>query len=149
SQLEAISRTAASLALAGTTPGLEDRFRMPRGNNDQALINSARAFAQDAAPIAARFIDFGLPQDFIASLNTAITEFEQAINRQNTGRDTHVAATSAIDDALERGIKIVGQLDAIVRNKYADDKPQLAAWQSASHVERSPQRTPTTPPSAS
>jgi hypothetical protein len=151
-QLEAICRTAVSMAMAGTTPGLENRFRMPRGENDQALINAARVAAQDAAPIAANFISFGLPQTFIADLNAAIVRFEQAVERQNTGRDTHVAATTAIDEALERGINIVRQLDAIVRNKYADDPAQLAAWQSASHIERSPQRTqtqttpPTTPP---
>lgn len=141
-QLEAICRTAAALAVAGTTPGLENRFRMPRGNNDQALINAARAAAQEAAPIAERFIGFGLSQNFIAELNTAITKFEEAINRQNTGRDTHVAATTAIDEALERGINIVRQLDAIVRNKYRDNPAQLSAWQSASHIERSPQRAP-------
>lgn len=145
-QLDAISRTAASLA--HTTPGLESRFRLPRGNNDQSLISAARAFAQDAAPISASFVNFGLPQNFLAELNTAITEFEEAIDRQNTGRDSHIAATTAIDEAMERGINIVRQLDAIVRNKYADDVPELVAWQSASHIERSPQRsTQTAPPS--
>jgi hypothetical protein len=150
-QMEAMSRTAAALALAGNTPGLENRFRMPRDDNDQALINAARAFAQDAIPLAAQFINFGLPQNFLADLNAAITKFEQAVERQNTGRDTHVSATTAIDEALERGIKIVRQLDAIVRNKYADDPAQLAAWESASHIERSPRRAkpteqPPTPP---
>jgi hypothetical protein len=151
-QMEAMRRTAVSLALTGTMPGLENRFRMPRSNNDQLLINTARAFAQDATPLAASFISYGLAQSFLADLNTAITEFEQAINKQNAARDTHVTATTAIDEALERGINIVRQLDAIVRNKYADDAPQLAAWESASHIERSPQRSeqttpqPTTPP---
>jgi hypothetical protein len=148
SQLEAISRTAASLALAGTTPGLEDRFRMPRGNNDQALINTARAFSQDAAQIIDRFVGFGLPMEFRDDLDTAIRQFETAVDQQNAGRDTHVAATMAIDDALERGINIVRQLDAIVRNRYAGDAPQLAAWQSASHIERSPQRATQTQPPA-
>jgi hypothetical protein len=146
SQLDAISRTAGALALAGTTPGLENRFRMPRGNNDQSLLNAARAFRQDATPIAASFVNLGLSPNFLINLDTAIEEFEQAINRQNTGRDTHVTATTAIDEALERGINLVRQLDAIVRNKYSDDPPQLAAWQSASHIERSPQRAKQTEP---
>lgn len=144
-QMEAISRTADALSL--TTPGLEDRFRLPRNNNDQLLINTARAFARDALPFAAQFIGFGLPETFLADLNEAIEEFEQAINRQNSGRDAHVAATMAIDEALERGINLVRQLDAIVRNKHRDDPAQLAAWQSASRIERSPQRAqPQTPP---
>lgn len=110
-----------------------------RGNNDQTLINTARAFAQDAAPVADRFAGFGLPAEFLDNLETAIREFETAVERQNTGRDAHVSATTAIDEALERGINIVRQLDAIVRNRYAGDAPQLSAWQSASHIERSPQ----------
>lgn len=150
-QMEAISRTAAALAVSGTTPGLENRFRMPRGSNDQSLINAARAFADDAEPIKERFISFGLPANFLDKLNTAIAEFELAVNRQNTGRETHVAATTAIDRSLERGMNMVRQLDAIVRNKYANNAPQLSAWESARHVERTPQRTaepeqPATPP---
>lgn len=139
-QMEAISRTAASLALADTTPGIEDRFRMPRGSNDQSLINAARAFATEAEPIKRFFIGYGLPPNFIDTLMTSIAAFEEAIARQNSGRDTHVSATTAIDGALERGINLVRQLDAIVRNKYRDQPPQLAAWESASHIERSPRR---------
>ena len=97
SQLEAMSRTAVSLAQ--TTPGMENRFRMPHGNNDQNLINTARAFASDAAPHAARFVSFGLALNFIANLEATITEFEQAINRQHTGREMHVAG---VDDGPSR-----------------------------------------------
>jgi hypothetical protein len=144
-QLELISRTAASLAI--TTPGLENRFRMPRGSNDQSFINTGRAFAQDAAPLKDKFIGFGLDAAFIQNLEAAITEFEQAINRQITGRQTHVAATTAIDEALERGIRAVRQLEAIVLNKYEHDQPTLAAWQSASRILRTQHRSVTvTPP---
>jgi hypothetical protein len=139
-QLEAINRTAVSLSLAGTMPGLENRFRMPRGNNDQTLLSTGRAFAENAPPLATHFVGLGLPQEFATNLNAAITEFEKSINQQNTGRDSHVAATSAISEALERAVNVVHRLDAIVRNKYANDPPQLSAWQSASHIERPPQR---------
>src|ERR1700752_2376329 len=39
--LEAINRTAR--ALAEDTPGINDKFRLPRGNNDQNLLSAARA----------------------------------------------------------------------------------------------------------
>src|SRR2546423_13985244 len=48
-RLDAISRTARVIAY--TTPGLESKFRVPRGIGDQALILLARAFASDAAPL--------------------------------------------------------------------------------------------------
>src|SRR5205085_9347901 len=47
--LEAISRTARVIAF--TTPGLEDKFRLPRNVGDQALLVVARSFAQDAVPL--------------------------------------------------------------------------------------------------
>ena len=50
-------------------------------------------------------------------------------------------------------MKEVTYLDAIMHNKYARNPDKLRAWQSASHVERAPQRekippTPPTPPPA-
>ena len=52
--------------------------------------------------------------------------------------------------------KLSTQLDAIMRNKYARNPDKLTAWDSASHIERAPQRTKkpappaggTTPPKA-
>src|SRR5437870_3746571 len=41
--LDAVSHTARALAL--DTPGLDDKFRLPRSRNDQRLLNAARAFA--------------------------------------------------------------------------------------------------------
>lgn len=139
-QLEAINHTAH--ALAHDMPGLDDKFRMPRGNNDQNLLHTARAFAADAAPFAPKFIEFELPPSFSADLEAAIADFEQAVSHQQTGTQSHVAATAAIDATIERGMNIVSQLDAIVRNKFSDDAATLAAWQSARHTQRAPRSKP-------
>lgn len=146
--LDAISRTARALALS--TPGLEDKFRAPRSISDQALLTTARAFAADAQPLKTEFTRRGLPDDFLDDLNSDIQEFEQAINQKIQKRDAQVAATAAIDGALERGGDTVRELDAIMRNQFAGDPASLAAWLSASHTERAPRRaapsTPDTPP---
>jgi len=39
------------------------------------------------------------------------------------------------------GMSEVTQFDAIMRNKYARNPDKLTAWDSASHIERAPQRT--------
>jgi len=135
--LEAISRTARAMSF--DAPGIAERFRLPRGNrNDQQLLNSARAFKADAAPLKAEFIRHELPADFLADLDARIIAFESAINAQNSSRETRVSATEAIDTSIERGLTAVRQLDAVVRNKFHDDPATLAAWTSASHVERAP-----------
>jgi hypothetical protein len=138
--LEAINRTAR--AMADEVPGIENKFRMPRGNNDSQLINVARAFHADATPLKTQFIAHELPADFLEDLQADIAALESAISDQSSGVGSHVAASAAIDDAIARGIEIVRKLDAIVRNKYANNPAVLAEWTSASHTERAPRRTP-------
>jgi hypothetical protein len=150
-RLEAISRTARVIAY--TTPGLESKFRVPRSIGDQALILLARAFASDAAPLKDQFVKRGLAATFIEDLNADIEEFETAINRKSQGKEAHVSATAGIDDSIEHGMQTVRELDALVRNLFADDPMTLAAWQSASHVEkhtrRNKQKESAPPPSHS
>lgn len=149
--LEAINRTAHVMAF--DIPGLNDKFRMPRGG-DQDLLTAARAFVIDATPLKADFIRFGLPADFIEDLNADIEAFEQATTSQNQSLEQKTASTAAIDDAISRSMKALKQLDAIMRNVLRDDVEMLTAWITASHVERVPRRrskapvepTPPAPP---
>src|ERR1700730_3856022 len=99
-KMEAISRTARTLAQ--TTPGVDEKFRVPQGNNDQELIAAARGFATDAArPLAAQFIAHELPSDFIDELNADIAAFEGAISHHTDAVGDHVGARAAIDDAID------------------------------------------------
>lgn len=131
--LDAIIRTARALAL--DTPGLEDKFRPPRGNGDQVLLNAARAFARDAEPIAAQFIEYGMPDDFLADLTADIQSFEDAIRDQGAGRDINVAAAAAMEASMEAGLTAVRRLDAIVPNTLRADATALAVWERARRVE--------------
>jgi hypothetical protein len=142
--LEAINRTAR--AMAGEVSGIDDKFRIPAPGNDQRLLTAARAFATDAAPLSAQFIAHELPADFLADLNADIAALEAAISDQSSGVGDHVAASAAIDSAIDRGVEVVRKLDAIVRNKYANNPSVLAEWTSASHTERGPRRSAPTPP---
>jgi hypothetical protein len=137
--LEAISHTARAMSL--DAPGLQDRFRLPHGNNDQSLLSAARAFHTSAEPLKADFIKNELPSTFLEDLQSNITQFEQATAVQNNSREAQVAATSAISGAIERGQVLVRQLDAIVRNKFRDDPATLAAWKSTSRAERAPRKS--------
>jgi hypothetical protein len=73
---ELLRARVASAAPAFTTPGLDSKFRLPRTGNDQALLNAARAFAADAAPLKAEFLKLEMPSDFLERLNQLITDFE-------------------------------------------------------------------------
>jgi hypothetical protein len=137
--VEAISSTARAMAFS--SPGLDKRFSLPRGNNDQALLTTARSFFADAAPLKAEFLRNELPADFLERLAAQIQSFEQNIAVQNRSRGARVTATSAIKNAVAHGLAVLRQLDVVVRNKFAADPATLAAWESASHTERASRPT--------
>lgn len=131
--MKAIARTARVMAL--DTPGLENKFRLPRSGSTQTLLMTARAFANDAVAHKAEFLRHEFPATFIEDFESDIADLERAMSGQNTGRDAHVSATASVETAAERGMNAVKRLDAIVRNKFRDDPATLAAWESARHVE--------------
>jgi hypothetical protein len=131
--LSAISRTARTMAM--DTPGLAEAFQMP-ARNDAALAGAARAFLTNATPLKASFLRNEMPADFLDQLQANLSGFETTTGSQNLGTEQHVAATALIEDLLARGQKIVKQLDTLIHNKFRADPALLAAWDSASHVER-------------
>jgi len=144
--LEAIYRTARAIDAPGNL--ISEMFRVPPKGNDRALLNAARAARANAEPLKAQFIAHELRPDFLEDLDADIAAFEKAITDRSSAVGDHVAANAAIDAAIERGNDIVRKLDAIVRNKYANNVGVLAEWTSASHAERAPRRKaePTQPP---
>jgi hypothetical protein len=132
-RLETISRTARAVAL--DTSAIENRFRVPRDHGDVGLCSAGRAFAKDAAPLAAAFIAHGLPSTFLVELEAAVERVEQTIREQSAGKSTHIGAHAGIDALIAEGLKAVHRLDAIVINRLRDTAA-MAAWASARHVER-------------
>jgi hypothetical protein len=148
-QMVAIRETA--LATEEAVPGVSARFRVPHTKGEHALISAARAFVEAATPLKNEFLQREMPATFLEDLTAAVERFESALNEKNVNTEKRIAATAAISAALERGMKLVRELDAIIKNKFRGDAATLAAWASASHVERPPKKraprtTPATPP---
>lgn len=127
-------------------PGIDDKFRLPRADKDQNLLNVARGFLTDAQPLSAQFIAHELPANFVSDLIADIEAFEIAMTTQTSGLGQRMAAGAAIDEAIDSGRSIVRKLDAIVKNKYAHNAAVLAQWTSASHTERPRHHHPVTSP---
>lgn len=126
--------------------GVDLKFRMPRGNSDAELLASARAFAGNAAQYEAAMIEYGLPSDFLEKLQTAIDEFEASLSAPGAAIDSHVEATADIGTAVRRGMVAARILDGVVKNKYRSNVGKLAAWATASHIERMPKAKEPIPP---
>jgi hypothetical protein len=150
--IDAIAETARSMSIE--TPGLADKFRIPRGGlSDQELLTLARAFLADAAPYKTDFIANEMPADFLEDLQADITAFESSGSGQKVGKQTHVSATDGLSEAADELLNLVKQLNAPIRNKFRDQPTILAAWESAQHTKRLPrpkdkdkQNKPDTPP---
>ena len=83
---------------------------------------------------AARFIAHELPADFVQHLT------DNAQDAEESDDSGGVESTAAVGRLIRDGMKEVNYLDAIMHNKYARNPEKLRAWQSASHIERAPQR---------
>jgi hypothetical protein len=145
--LRAISSTAQALAI--DTPGLGEKFRLRNMRTDQAILNAARAFAQDASAFAAAFVAHGLPSTFRKDLDASIRGFETAIRDDAAGRNAQVAARDAFDTTMDDALTAIRRLDAIVDNRLRGDRTAIAAWERARRVDRPPRaRNGTAEPTA-
>ena len=134
--LRGFNKSAAAIASADKTPEIMDNFRMPHGTNDTVIAARARAFADAAVALKAKFLALEHPADFIEALRQRVADFENADSEQNTGLQDQVGATAGIDDLIDQGLVILKQLDAIMHNKYANNPEKLAAWLTASNIQR-------------
>lgn len=151
--VEEINRIARAASM--TIPGVLDKFRMPSSDSDQALLATARAFATNAEPLKPEFIKRGLAATFLTEFGDAISDFDDKIGDRDSRHESKVAATAGLDEPFDRGMNAVLELRLIMPSILKEDQPALAAWRSASHVERHSSRkdpkppTPTAPPAAS
>lgn len=119
--------------------GIEARFQMPENRSDQAMLAAGRGFHSAARnDYENAFVKYGLPAAFLDELKSAIDAFDAALSPPVTPTDAHVAATSDIGTVVRRGMQARQILLGVVKNKYRSDTGKLAAWVSASHIERPP-----------
>lgn len=142
-EMSDISRTAKSMEYA--FDGIADKFRFQRNMSDANMLAKARAFHDESAPYEADFVAYGLHVDFRKHLNDAANAFEATFSNTASATAEHVAATADASSKVREGMVIVRVLDGIVRNVYANDPGKLAAWLSASHVEKAPKKQTPTP----
>lgn len=133
-QMQPIARTARRMN--GVIKGISEKYKMPYSRSDQVALNTANAWVADLPEVEAEFIDFAMPATFIADLAAAAAAFDATINPASDAVTDRVEATADIGESDRIGMQALRICDAIIRNIYAGDPGKLAAWLSASHVER-------------
>lgn len=128
-----ITRTAKAMEYEIT--GIVERFRFLRGSNDQKLIATAKSFLLAIDSHQADFIHYGLAPNFVEELSNFVTDFEESLNATTSAQGTHVEATAEIRSYIRQGMRVVGVLDAVIKNVYSHNVGKLAAWTTASNIE--------------
>lgn len=126
-------------------PGISEKFHIPRNRTDQDMLATAKAWDKQLSENSNEdhFKAYGMEDDFRTLLSDAADAFENSFGATTTGVDQRVAATALIGESIRRGMIALRILDAVMRNIYATQPGKLAAWLSASHVERPPKKKPT------
>ncbi len=143
-----IVNSAHALALT-SAPDIAGKFLIPQNHGDQALLNSARAFAADALPYQTLFVSTGLDAGFLLQLNADITALEALVTGKGAGVTAHSGATGALEVTVSKAAVALHVLKTVVPNVYKNNPQRLAEWAAASHVEKHTpvkREKPTTPP---
>ena len=132
--LDAISLTAR--AIGREQPAVRVKFQIRRSRSDQGLIDAARAFAENAAPIKDQFEAHAMDPAFIQEMEAAIRGFEEAITNHVEARGSQASATACLENVMQRAMDAAYRLDGIVPNKAKKDPVLLKEWENTRRVAR-------------
>jgi hypothetical protein len=147
--LKDIARTARAIeAGASPQPGIASRFALPEDRTQRSIIAHARsvlATLQAETVLAARFVAYELPSDFVADLQNDLAAYDAATDTQAEDRLGSVEGTAQARQLLREGRAAIVQLNASVLNKYRRQPEVIAAWKTASRVDKQQSSTPDEP----
>lgn len=143
--------------------GFAAPFRLPDNTSDAAILNHTDAVLAvledqpgdgattqaEKAALRTRFIEYELPADFVAHLRADRDAIADAAKHNQGENLDGVENTALINQLIQQLNAEVTELDTIMHNKYVGQPEKLAAWISASHVERAPRHKKNEPAPAS
>jgi len=125
-RLSSIATLARALAL--DTPGIADKFKIPLNCGDARLLVVARSFATNSRPLAKLFIAHDMPSNFLTALTEEIDAMAEAMAQGRLGREKARTMRGDIDATIDKGVRAVVKLNAVIRSKLQDDQAALASW---------------------
>jgi hypothetical protein len=162
-----IARTARAIKL--DEPGFDDSLYRHPGTSVETTVTThadslLKLLEDDTRPVAdggdtpeklaakaalrAKFIAYEIAADFVEDLRRDRDALDDCNSGKHSDNLEGVESTSAIETLLGDAQDIITRLDAAIQNKYSRDPDKLAAWKSASRIERAPKKSeaPVTPP---
>ncbi len=141
-ELADVREAAEAISKEIADPSLIKRFRMPRSNGLDAITGKARAFAKAIRELSLNdeLAAHGHPADTATQLETLANDLDGQEGEQGTALGERVGATASIPTVIRAGLAAIKTLDVIIGRIYKTDPATLAAWDTASHIQRTPRR---------
>jgi hypothetical protein len=98
------------------------------------LVAAAEAMADAATPYVEKFVEAGLPADFITQLRQAAQTARQSLDARAQSLRTRVGATEGLIAEQKRGTEVLKLLDTLVVPKLGTDDVKLAQWKTARKI---------------
>lgn len=131
----------ASKSIAEEITGVEELFRLPYGDSEEAWLAKARAFHANSADYTAEMSEYDLERDtFRDDLLTLVNRIETASTDKDIAEEERGGATGSLKAHFKELGRLGRKSDNIVKNKYEDDPKKLAEWAIASHLDAAPER---------
>jgi hypothetical protein len=120
-------------------PGIEKALRLPGFNiTPVKLLAEASAMRTAAARNEARFVEAGMPADFLQQLDAAVETISQSMLGKARSLGRQVGGRAGIEKEIKRGRQALAGLDAIVRRAFRDQSDVLEKWRSAKRLRGMP-----------
>lgn len=125
---------AVATALRGKVPGI-GVMKLPSTRvSSEKLAAAAEALSTTAAIYQNVLIEHGLPRDFIAQLDAAITALRASVDARGLALSKRVGATAAVAEAFDLGKRIVQMIDASLLHALKSEPATLASWRQAKRI---------------
>jgi hypothetical protein len=122
-------------AAAAKQTGVDARFKLPPTSaNNQAFLTAARDMATEAAAHRELLQRYGMADDFLVALTTALDQYELAVQAAAHGKSAHVGARADLQAVTEELMQLIDDFDAMYQYRYRAEPEQRAAWDSARNV---------------
>lgn len=127
-------------------PGTRDRYRYSANMSHQALLAAGRSFAAGGATDEALLVSYGARPNWPDLITVACDEYEASFGQQDSAKGSSVATNAEIVEGINDLTTLKKTVGHMVKNFAADNIGALAAWTSAAHVEKPPEKKTPTPP---
>lgn len=116
-------------------PGIQRALRMPRPQlTTTKLVADARGIRDVAAAYEQEFIKLGRPADFLAKLDQAIADLDNAQRAKATQLGRRVGGGEGMLEEVTRGREAMRLLDAMIGTAFVQKPDVLARWRMARRV---------------